>query len=232
MVKLNIVKPPRINLGGKKMGFWKQIGMIVLGTTISLILTLLTAKITDNIQRAKDRRLSAMMVMSNIEKFARNLEEIANYMASNDSTAAWLLSKEVEELEFMPEEVLDNMLGKSFDMLYLTYDKSAENIFTNNMETWKNMGNVKFIDRVGECFSAMNKVEERWNKWVVETEGIMLDIKAEYVQDLLDHSRPGACIAGAVVAVDHRHRSAGRRRDHIDLTVPVELFLGNDHREV
>lgn len=177
MVKLNIVKPPRINLGGKKMGFWKQIGMIVLGTTISLILTLLTAKITDNIQRAKDRRLSAMMVMSNIEKFARNLEEIASYMASNDSTAAWLLSKEVEELEFMPEEVLDNMLGKSFDMLYLTYDKSAENIFTNNMETWKNMGNVKFIDRVGECFSAMNKVEERWNKWVVETEGIMLDIK-------------------------------------------------------
>ena len=118
-----------------------------------------------------------MMVMSNIEKFARNLEEIANYMASNDSTAAWLLSKEVEELEFMPEEVLDNMLGKSFDMLYLTYDKSAENIFTSNMETWKNMGNVKFIDRVGECFSAMNKVEERWNKWVVETEGIMLDIK-------------------------------------------------------
>ena len=102
MVKLNIVKPPRINLGDKKMGFWKQIGMIVLGTTISLILTLLTAKITDSIQRANDHRLSAMMVMSNIEKFARNLEEIANYMVSNDSTAAWLLSKEVEELEFMP----------------------------------------------------------------------------------------------------------------------------------
>lgn len=169
MVKLNI-KPPRVNVNTKSGGFWKQLGMIIIGTTISLVFTLVAAKVTENIQRAKDRRMSAMMVMSNIERFARNLEDIANYMAPNDSVAAWLLSKDIEKLELMPEEDLDNLLGKSINILYLTYDKSAENIFSNNMETWKNMGNVQFIDRVGECFSAMNKVEERWNNWVAETE--------------------------------------------------------------
>ena len=176
MVKLNI-KPPRINVNAKGGGFWKQIGMIVIGTTISLAFTLIAAQLTENHQRAKDRRLSAMMVMSNIELFARNLDEIADYMAPNDSAAAWLLNKDIEELKLLPEEVLDNLLDKSINILYLTYDKSAENIFSNNMETWKNMGNVQFIDCVGQCFSAMNKVEERWNNWVVETEGIMLDIK-------------------------------------------------------
>ena len=176
MVKLNI-KPPKVHINSRGGGFWKQIGMIVIGTTISLAFTLIAAQLTENHQRAKDRRLSAMMVMSNIELFARNLDEIADYMAPNDSAAAWLLNKDIEELELLPEEVLDNLLDKSINILYLTYDKSAENIFSNNMETWKNMGNVQFIDCVGQCFSAMNKVEERWNNWVVETEGIMLDIK-------------------------------------------------------
>lgn len=150
------IKPPRINVNPKVGGFWKQIGMIVIGTTISLILTLLTARLTENHQRAKDRRLSAMMVMSNIEAFSRNLDEIAVYMATNDSIATWLLSKSMEELERMPEAELSGLLDQATSLLFITYDKSAESIFSNNVETWKNMGNVQFIDLVGQCFSAMN----------------------------------------------------------------------------
>lgn len=51
--------------------------MIVIGTTISLVLTIVAAKLMEVNQRAKDRRLSAMMVMSNIEVFARNAEELS-----------------------------------------------------------------------------------------------------------------------------------------------------------
>lgn len=98
-------------------------------------------------------------------------------MARNDSVATWLLDKPVEELEQLPEEELENLVAQVSNLLFLTYDKSAENIFSNNIETWKNMGNVEFIDRVGQCFSAMNIVEERWNDWVSEVEGTLRDIK-------------------------------------------------------
>ena len=151
--------------------------MIVLATTISLLFTIVAAQLLERHHRAKDRRLSAMMVMSNIEKFSRNLEEISGYMAHNDSAATWLLEKPVEELELLTEEELDNLVLKATNLLFLTYDKSAESIFSNNIETWKNMGNVEFIDRVGQCFSAMNMVEERWNNWVTEVEGTMREIK-------------------------------------------------------
>ena len=63
MVKLNI-KPPRVNVNTKGGRFWKQIGMIVIGTTISLAFTLIAAQLTENHQRAKDRRLSAMILFS------------------------------------------------------------------------------------------------------------------------------------------------------------------------
>lgn len=144
--------------------------MIILATTISLFFTILTTQLLEKRHRAKDRRLSAMMVMSNIEKFSRNLEEIAGYMATADSTATWLLSKPVEELELLPEEVLNGLITQATYLLFLTYDKTAENIFSNNIETWKNMGNVQFIDQVGECFSTMNIVEERWNSWATHVE--------------------------------------------------------------
>lgn len=171
------IKPPKVSVNASKGSFWKQLGMIILATTISLSFTIVTAQLLEKRHRAKDRRLSAMMVMSNIEKFSRNLEEIADYMASNDTIATWLLDKPVEELELLPEEKLDNLMSQATNLLFLTYDKSAENIFSNNIETWKNMGNVEFIDRIGQCFSAMNMVEERWNGWVTEVEGTMRDIK-------------------------------------------------------
>ena len=137
MAKLNI-KPPRINVNTKG-GFWKQIGMIVIGTTISLILTLVAAQLTESHQRAKDRRLSAMMVMSNIEKFSRTLEENAEALAPADSIATWLLSKPIEDLEKMPEEELNSLIDQVTTFFFLSYDKSAENIFpttSRHGRTW------------------------------------------------------------------------------------------------
>jgi len=167
--------------------------MIILATTISLSFTIVAAQLLEKRHRAKDRRLSAMMVMSNIEKFSRNLEEIADYMASNDTVATWLLDKPVEELELLPEEELDNLVSQATSLLFLTYDKSAESIFSNNIETWKNMGNVQFIDQVGQCFSAMNMVEERWNGWVTEVEGTLRDIK-DHPEQYEGSTVPAKCI--------------------------------------
>ncbi len=178
--------------------------MIILATTISLFFTILTTQLLEKRHRAKDRRLSAMMVMNNIEKFSRNLEEIAGYMATADSTATWLLGKPVEELELLSEEVLNGLITQATYLLFLTYDKTAENIFSNNIETWKNMGNVQFIDQVGECFSTMNIVEERWNSWATHVEESIHYIK-DHPDDYEGSTVPVKCIRSEKV----RHTLTG-----------------------
>ena len=50
------VTPPEVNPVTKAKGFWKQLGMLVLGTTVSLVLTFGTAQLINKGQRAKDRR--------------------------------------------------------------------------------------------------------------------------------------------------------------------------------
>ena len=111
--------PPRINLSGKG-GFWKQIGMIIIGTTISLIFTIFAARLTDDIQRKKDRKLSALMVMSNIEAFARIAESYEEYLASTDSINTWLLSQPIEDLERLPENELNALIDRANTFPFLT----------------------------------------------------------------------------------------------------------------
>lgn len=177
MAKLNIIRPPRVNVDARK-NFWKQIGMIVIGTTISLLLTITAAQLMEKHQRAKDRKLSAMMVLSNIEMFSRMLDEHAEVVASTDSVATWLLSKPIEELELLPEDELNNLIDRATTTFFITYDKSTEQIFSKNIETWKNVGNVQFIDMVGQCFSAMKQVEEYWNNRMTDANNALLEIKS------------------------------------------------------
>ena len=57
--------------------WWKDFLVAILATTVSIILTFGTASLVDRIKQKKERRLTALMVMSNIESFARNMESCA-----------------------------------------------------------------------------------------------------------------------------------------------------------
>ena len=175
MKKLNI-RSPRLNIPDQR-GFWKQIGMIIIGTTISLIFTLVAARITDSVQRAKDRKLSAMMVMSNIEAFARLMDAFGTDLAPCDSVTTWLLNRTFEELELLPDDELNNLINQATVFPFLSYDNSAEKIFSNNIDTWKNVGNVAFISSVGQCFSSMNSIQDYWNKRVTSVNDAVLQVK-------------------------------------------------------
>ena len=163
METLDIINPPEVNVTPKRGGFWKQLGMLVLGTTVSLVLTFGTAQLIGKAQRAKDRRLTALMVMSNIESFAQQLDSIYVQMDEADSASTWLLTRPEEKLALMPGDQLVAIINTAFIQDLITYDKSTENIFSNNIDTWKNLGNFQFIDNVGKCFSTMRLCEEMWN---------------------------------------------------------------------
>ena len=160
--------------GGKK--FWGNLLRTVLGTTISIILTFGTNALIQQHRKVQDRKMTAMMVMSNIESFARTIEIRSDRMASTDSIAAWLLCMSCEDLELLPEKELENLIDKATDLATLNHDHTAENVFSNNIETWKNVNNVQFIDNVGACFSAINGVEEQFNEWVKGVPEALYDV--------------------------------------------------------
>jgi hypothetical protein len=168
---------PDTSKKGSRNTFWKGLLLTILGITISIILTFGTNSLIQWHRKAKDRKMTAMMVMSNIESFARTLETRSDRMARNDSIAAWLLCMPYEDLELLPEKELDGLISQATNVATLNHDHTAENIFTNNIDTWKNINNAQFIDNVGSCFSAINGVEEQFNQWVKEVPEAIHDVQ-------------------------------------------------------
>ena len=138
----------------------------IIATTISIVLTFGTTMLIDRNRQIKERRLTALMVMSNIETFARSMESKAEELARKDSVAQWLLSLPVSDIERISPSVFNQPLIEVFCLSEFHYDKTAEAIFSSNLDTWKNLGNFQFIDNVGSIFSSMHWIEDYWNRQV------------------------------------------------------------------
>ena len=156
----------------KRRNFLSQMWTIILGTTISLIVTIVAAQILERNHRAKDRRLSAMMVMSNIESYAQILESAYDYMGHADTVSAWLLDLPLDKVDSLDQNSLLSLMDEVMYIPIFVYDKTTESIFSDDIETWKNMGNFQFIDNVGKCFSNMHTIEEEWTAFSEEMDEV------------------------------------------------------------
>ena len=157
-----------------------------LATTLSIILTFGTTGLVEYCQRVKDRKMSAIMVLSTIENFSTTVDLMAQDIARCDSIGTWLLSLPQDSLDKIQPEEVHGILNEMLSLVdYMSHDKTAENIFGNSFETWKNMGNrnYRFIESVGESFARINADESNWNEWVKEYE--------KTINNVLSQMQPG-----------------------------------------
>ena len=153
----------------KKSPTWlKDLLVAFAATTLSIILTFGTTGVINRVKQKQERRLTALMVISSIEQFARDLELIEKDMAYRDSIAAWLLSIPVKDVAKLGDEPFKEALQEVYDLALINREKTAETIFSSHIDTWKSMGNFKFIDNVGWCFSYMDYLEGAYNKSITE----------------------------------------------------------------
>ena len=172
------MKPPRIRVRMPRTArawaygsTWRELFLTIVGTTISIVLTFGTAALLDRCERVDDRKMSALMVLSNIESFSRNVDSMAMDIARCDSIGTWLLSLPQDKLDLIPPKEASDIINEVMGYVnFLSHDKTAESIFSNNIETWKNMDSFQFIDNVGRCFAKMNADENNWNEWVTDFE--------------------------------------------------------------
>lgn len=153
-------------------GFWKGLLRTVLSITISIILTFGTSALIQWRHLAKDRKMTAMMVMGNIETFAQHLEKSAVQMGWNDTLATFLLAIPMDSLDVMNHDTLLYYINQVTSYYSLNRDKSAENIFSNSIDTWKNLGNFEFIENVGNCYDAINNMENIYNEFLTTTDRV------------------------------------------------------------
>ena len=163
----------------KKSRTWvKDLLVAFAATTLSIILTFGTTAVVNRVKQKQERRLTALMVMSSIEQFARDLEQTEEYTAQKDSIATWFLSLPIKEVAGLGDGPLIDEFKALLNLVVLYHDRTSETIFSSQIDTWKNMGSFSFIDNVGWCFSMINWLVEEYNGRVLEIATSIDDIDA------------------------------------------------------
>ena len=183
---------PKLELSDNVGSMLRELLMTTLGTTISIVLTFGTAAWVEQRQQAKNRRLTAMMVLSNIEDFAQNMRYVDSTLVEWASTLTRIAALPRDSVLRLNEEEADAFFKAISGGVLLQRDKTAENIFTNDISTWRDVGNLRFISNVGECYAFINDIEKNYK--------IQLDRRGELTQRFLEEydyekMTSGECVA-------------------------------------
>lgn len=173
-------------------GMLRELLMTTLGTTISIVLTFGTAAWLEHRQQVKNRRQTAMMVIANIENFAENMRYVDSTLVECDSTLTRISALPRDSVLRLNDDEVQAFFAAIFGSMLLQRDKTAENIFTNDISTWRDVANLRFISNVGECYSFINDIEKNYR--------IQLDRKNELRQHFFEEfdyekMTSGECVA-------------------------------------
>lgn len=194
----NVAETPTKNNG--RNDFWKSLLRTVLGISISIVLTFGTNALLLYRYAAKDRKMTAMMVMGNIETFANHLDQCADHMGWNDTLAAYLLAIPIDSLDFVDQNQLLYCINNVTAYYTLNHDQSAENIFSNSIDTWKNIGIFEFIENTGQCFADIKNIKEIYDDFLGTTDRV----RSRMIQNL--EACPGNSL-GSKVMHDKEYRN-------------------------
>lgn len=183
---------------GKKIltPWWKGFLTSILGTTISIALTFGTTTLVNSKKKQDAQRLTAMMVIDDIEKSIETLKKIRNHEEQGYNAAMYAMERldSIESLSVDTLNIIYNYLLEGASISSdLEFSDSSEKLFHSSQDSWSNLNSARFIHNIEEFYKDRRLLPElkndaRWRKPVskAETDSVELD------SDILD-SWEGFC---------------------------------------
>ena len=154
------------NLTGK--GWFKELMMTFLGTTISIILTFGTAQYLENRHTEQTRRMMAMTIINDIDQSIDVVKKRMNAEEKGHEASCYLIENE-DRLESIGEDTLQLFINyvtfASFDS-DMEFKTMNENIFNSSQDTWSTLNDRKFLNNVQEFYNARVVFEQQSKDWI------------------------------------------------------------------
>ena len=147
------VKMPKFGKPGKGNSWTKELLMSVIGTTISIVLTFGTAYLIEQKQRKVEGREIAMMVIHDIDLYAKSFREYAKEETKNHDLAMYVM-EHIDNIEKFPNDTINSLINYIFtaEGVESRVDDSIEKTFQSNQEIWRSIDAPPFIDMAREFF--------------------------------------------------------------------------------
>ena len=127
------------------------------------------------------QRLTAIMVIHDIDETIDILKGLKEAEEKNDKRIQFVLKYE-DKLESLPYDTLyQAIIGLTRSVVDFRFDISKENIFNSDVDTWQNLGSMKFIDNMQSFFHDRQALQDMLNEPNYYAEPISYE---EYMQEI------------------------------------------------
>lgn len=131
----------------------------LVGTAIGIVITFGAQNMVDKAQKRRTEKLSAMMVLSNINDYVMSLRNMVAFLDEMDSLFLYVSSLDSEDLLDADTVLLADFCNFFPSANYNVRDRTAERIFSSSFAVWENIASPDFISNVGRCFSLIDYME-------------------------------------------------------------------------
>ena len=143
---------------------WGQFLVTVLGTAIGVALTFVVSGILERRNKEQAQRLTAIMVIHDIDNSVKILQDMKAEEASNGELLRFVL-KQRDHLEGVPYDTLGSALSMLADSYSdFSFDTSKEKIFNSDLDTWQNLGNMAFLDNAQSFYHSRKSLQDGVNQ--------------------------------------------------------------------
>ncbi|MBO4557890.1 MAG: hypothetical protein J5693_04715 [Bacteroidales bacterium] len=131
---------------------WQQFIITVLGTAIGVALTFVVNGIINHRNKEQAQRLTAIMVIHDIDNTINILETWKEQEEEGQALLLYALEHR-DQKDPIPSDTMTSILTHLVRRkAEYHFDTSKEQIFNSDVDTWQNLGNMKFIDNVQRFF--------------------------------------------------------------------------------
>lgn len=153
---------------------WKTFLVSVLGTAIGVALTFSVNGLWEGHLKAQAQRLTAIMVIHDIDYTIDVLKDVRDAEQQLNDYSKFTL-EHADRLETVPDDTLNNLVYMiSRPDAPFRFDTSKEKIFHSSLDSWQNLGDVKFMDNVQQFYHERQKFQ------------IILDNSPQWLEPLTD----------------------------------------------
>lgn len=145
---------PKTLKAGSGLSSAKQFLLSLIATTVSIVLTFGTAAVIDHHKNAAAKKEMVMMLIS-------DFDETIEVLKKGDSILSEA-SRMQQDLAIHPER-FDSIRPNLSSVMLLTveeFSKTAEKIFSTNIETFSTIGNVNFVNEVSSFYITRDRFKE------------------------------------------------------------------------
>ena len=179
----------KVKKNKEKKHYWLQFVISVLGTAIGVALTFALNGSLESRKQNQAQRLTAIMIIHDIDDTIDELKQ----MKEREESSGTLLEYAKEHRGHFDKvpfdtltKIINNLLNNKSDF---RFDDSKEKIFNSDLDTWQNLGNMKFIDNVQTFFYDRHSFQEYlnqsdlWHKPVPQDEYMQLFMGAGWLTE-------------------------------------------------